>query len=71
MTMMAMPFDVSSAAPVAWINRKKISIGRSVAKPHSVEPMRKIRKPPVYISLRPKMSARRPKIGAKAASVSR
>ncbi len=66
---MAMLLAASSAAPIPCRIRKAISMGRLVAKPHSAEPRTNTRKAAVYRSLRPIMSASRPKIGRNDANV--
>jgi hypothetical protein len=68
---MATLFEDSSAAPMPCATRKAMSTGRFGARPQSAELSTNSRKPPVYRSLRPTMSASRPKIGRNAAIANR
>ena len=68
-TTIATLFEESSAAAIPCSTRKAMSTGKFGARPHRAELNTNSRKPPVYKSLRPIISATRPKIGKKAARV--
>ena len=51
-----MPTGCTAPAPTPWISRKAIIEGIDQAKPHRIEPRRKIARPASITFLRPMMS---------------